>query len=147
MTSLCIAARISGTPEATLVRIRKIAHEYSDSDFVEMEGNMTALMSTTPNSSSGANVGDTGIATFETLSPERGGRTVPIPTLPPGILSRFSPIGATLLPPDVELVILTTPMAIAGHLLDLLPALWVEKVVAVVQNLLFVVTLVSHIVQ
>lgn len=135
ITSLCIAAHVCGTPDATLERIRRIARDYSDSDFDEMERLMTVTMATdAPPTDDG---GASGTATSSAVHHPR-----PSPRSPVGILDRFSPDGQRMQPPDFELVVETTPMSIAGHLLELLPAAWVRTVASVVQDLLFVAALV-----
>ena len=115
ITALCTAARVAGAAPAILAALRSLASEYPPLSIEATEASMASLM---------AEADAVGRAPLP--------HGVPLPAEPPGILSRFGlgPSGGDVLPPDVEVVVLTTPTALAGHLLGLLPAAWIPRVTA-----------------
>lgn len=65
-------------------------------------------------------------------------RAVVVPRGPPLILHRYSPIGVSSPMPDVQMVVMTTPFAFAGHIICLLTRTWGERIAPAVREALYI---------
>lgn len=113
IAALCIATRLAMVHADVLASLQTLASQYPAHSLEDMEQRMLGVM----------------------LEADAAGRTktpyrVPLPAEPPGILARFGlgPSGGAILPPDIEVTVLTTATSLLEHLLQLLPSIWVVQV-------------------
>ena len=134
-TSLCVAARRSGSPLTIIAQIRHIASEYSDAEFSAMESLVMKDILLAPPMPQGH---DDSAIPVPPCAPFK----MAVPRFPPGILDRFSPTGEPVIPQYANILASTTPTALAGHLVEFLPPAWIDCVSSVAHEALFVSMLV-----
>ena len=127
ITATYTAARVAGAGPKLLAALYRLGADYPERSIEEMEAAIAALLAETDA------VGQ--------AQPILLHRTF-LPATPPGILSRLGldPSGSVALrvPPDIEVVIQTTPTAFAGHLVGLLPVAWIHQVTAPMHEALLI---------
>jgi len=164
LTAVVIAARVHRVPASVINELRTLAPEYGPSDYTSMESRMVAAMGTTsdrrassspaPAAGSGAAAASgTGAGTSTTAASNTAvtvatsasaGASVaslpahrPVPAAPQGILARFSPDAVEPTMPTVQMVVITTPFAVAGHIICFMSRSWGEAIAPIVREALF----------
>lgn len=141
LASLCAAARATGAAPAVISSIRELLPTHSEADFEESERSLLLLALEDRPTAASADASEEAAPTETTMS------ALPSVLADSDTAAPFGPAVAenAAAAPFLRLNVLTstTPLALAGHLICLLPPEWVGRVVQQAIEALFVATLVS----